>query len=55
MMLDEETQVYLVETMIDKELLSAVDEIRNMSHFIDDQGYRLAANAPREVAEEILR
>ena len=55
MMLDEETQVYPVETMIDKELLSAVDEIRNMSHFIDDQGYRLAANAPREVAEEILR
>ncbi len=53
--LDTEEWNYLGDLMIDTEIRKAIDQIDDFSAFVfDEQGYTLMANAPREVAEEIL-
>jgi hypothetical protein len=52
--LDPKDREYLVAVMIDEEIMKGIDGIDELSSFVfDDQGYKLMAGAPKEVAEEI--
>ena len=55
-MLQPDERDYLIDLMIDTEIQKSVTVIADdLSTFAGDQGYKLMADAPKEVAEELLR